>query len=422
MAEANCENLIVITVENLHTGLLGCYGNSTVDTEHLDMLAAEGLVFDNYYAGVPTCEAVRGAIFGLTLSALSEQVSAWAALSQQLVWIGPQRFLERDQSLLDRIFKQAVAIEEPARPDHIVAAAAEWLSEYHRQGPFLLWLEVPGLEPPREVPDEWRELYEKELGGAEADEESTVTTFQQMEAQGLAGQPIEEEELEGYRILWGALVDRPEMLVYAAGVTWVDDAIGSLLSALRDSVLWPKTGVIVTSDHGERILTADDAQGDDYDPGPLHEEILHLPLIVRLPGMHQRVGRSRALLTPEDLGTGIIDLLAAGSGNEEPSRLRAILEARAEPTREAILCRAPDGTIWGLRTREWFFLTRLNPEAPPEFRDELDKEEQVLQASRLYAKPEDRWERNSLHRAEPAVCIELFDRLIELLQQHRPYA
>ncbi len=418
MAEACCENLVVIAIENLHVGLLGCYGNSTVDTEHLDMLAAEGVVLDNYYATTPTCQAVRAAIFGKD-SSVSQAASApvpWTTLPHQVTWIGPQRFLDRDQPLLDRAFKHAVAVEEPAGPEDVVGAAADWLSEHHRKGPFLLWLEVPGLEPPRAVPEEWRELYERELGAVETEVQATVTTFQQLEARGIAGQPMEEEELESYRILWGALVGRPDVLNYAAAVTWVDDAIGSLLSALRDSVLWPRTGVIVTSDHGERLLTTDEQTDSTFDPGPLHEEVLHLPLLIRMPNMDDRIGRSRALLSPADLGDAIPDFLGLRNGEAEPTRLRAIVQASAEPSRERLICRWPDGRLWGLRQRDWFLLTRLDPTAPPEFRDDLDKEEQILEASRLYAKPEDRWERNSLHRAEPALCVELFDQLVAAVQ------
>src|SRR3954451_3060212 len=42
-------NVIVIACNSLHLGFLGPYGNSWIETPHLDRLAAEGVVFDHHY-------------------------------------------------------------------------------------------------------------------------------------------------------------------------------------------------------------------------------------------------------------------------------------------------------------------------------------------------------------------------------------
>ena len=42
-------NVIVIACNGLHLGFLGAYGNSWIETPHLDRLAAEGVVFDHHY-------------------------------------------------------------------------------------------------------------------------------------------------------------------------------------------------------------------------------------------------------------------------------------------------------------------------------------------------------------------------------------
>ena len=39
-------NAINLTVDRLHAGYLGCYGNSWIETPHFDRLAADGFVFD----------------------------------------------------------------------------------------------------------------------------------------------------------------------------------------------------------------------------------------------------------------------------------------------------------------------------------------------------------------------------------------
>ena len=42
-------NVIVVVCNSLHLGFLGAYGNSWIETPHLDRLAAEGVVFDQHF-------------------------------------------------------------------------------------------------------------------------------------------------------------------------------------------------------------------------------------------------------------------------------------------------------------------------------------------------------------------------------------
>src|SRR4051812_49977880 len=42
-------NVIVVVCNSLHLGFLGPYGNSWIETPHLDRLAAEGVVFDYHF-------------------------------------------------------------------------------------------------------------------------------------------------------------------------------------------------------------------------------------------------------------------------------------------------------------------------------------------------------------------------------------
>ena len=51
-------NVVFIFVDDLRPEL-GCYGNTIVNTPHLDKLASQALVFKNHYVQVPTCGASR---------------------------------------------------------------------------------------------------------------------------------------------------------------------------------------------------------------------------------------------------------------------------------------------------------------------------------------------------------------------------
>jgi arylsulfatase A-like enzyme len=69
--------------------------------------------------------------------------------------------------------------------------------------------------------------------------------------------------------------------LYDGGIAYTDENIGKVLQALQDLRLSEKTLVIVLSDHGEAFLE----HGKILHGNSLYEEALHVPLIMRLPGV-----------------------------------------------------------------------------------------------------------------------------------------
>lgn len=55
-------NFLLIFVDNLGYGDLGCYGNQTVKTPHIDRLATQGVRCTDFYIAAPSCSPSRGAI------------------------------------------------------------------------------------------------------------------------------------------------------------------------------------------------------------------------------------------------------------------------------------------------------------------------------------------------------------------------
>ena len=68
--------------------------------------------------------------------------------------------------------------------------------------------------------------------------------------------------------------------LYDGNLMMADDAVGRVIEALKAAGRWPRTLVVVTSDHGEAFME----HGVWGHNTTLHEEMLHVPLIVRLPG------------------------------------------------------------------------------------------------------------------------------------------
>lgn len=61
-AAADRPNLIWIMADDLGYGELGCYGQKTIKTPHLDRMAEEGLRFTQFYAGATVCAPSRSVL------------------------------------------------------------------------------------------------------------------------------------------------------------------------------------------------------------------------------------------------------------------------------------------------------------------------------------------------------------------------
>jgi arylsulfatase A-like enzyme len=72
--------------------------------------------------------------------------------------------------------------------------------------------------------------------------------------------------------------------LYDAGIRWVDAQIARLVEALRQFNLWEKCVFAFTADHGEQFLE----HGLRYHAPALVEELIHVPLVVRVPEARKR--------------------------------------------------------------------------------------------------------------------------------------
>ena len=55
-------NVLVVYLDDLGYGDLGCYGSPTIRTPHLDQLARQGTLFTQGYSGAPVCTPSRAAL------------------------------------------------------------------------------------------------------------------------------------------------------------------------------------------------------------------------------------------------------------------------------------------------------------------------------------------------------------------------
>jgi arylsulfatase A-like enzyme len=329
--------ILVIEAAALHLGFVGCYGNDWVATPNLDRLAAESVVFDQHLADAPEPFSAaawwqRGAITGMYQFPGSAELPAAADGAIRYVTIpGLSDFVAR---VLD-----AVAADAP-----------------------VVWIDGPSLAPPWRLPEDLLAVY------AEDDEPDVAALADP--AVGLGELPL--EELTRLQI------------AYAAVVTFFDAQLGHIIDCLRAQGELDGLLLCLTASCGLPL-------GEHGMTGThrawMHNECVHLPLIVRLPTAQHAGTRIAVLTQPIDLAPTFAEFLGVPPREIHGRSLGPLLRGGAESVRPyaASGLRIGDSEEWLLRTPERALLLPIQvPVGDP------------LRALQLYVKPDDRWEVNDL--------------------------
>ncbi len=330
-------NVIVVVSDTFRRDNLTCYANTKVNTDNLDRLAADSLVFDRAYtASFPTIPNRTDCFTGkftfpfYTWSPLRRDetilsdVLTRAGYVTQLICDTPH--LINTGSFFSRGFRgwnfirgqegdllrtganldvklpcPREKLRAKGRPllqhmrnnyyrrteeDYIAAqsakAAMQWLDENHKADNWFLWLDMFDPHEPWDPPEDLLALYLEDLSGVR------IPHPEYMELSAFTP-----EEMKYIRA------------AYLAEVTLVDRWIGKLLDKITQMGLWDNTTLIFTTDHGY-YFGEHGVVGKRSEWG-LYEEITHLPLIIRSP-VAPAPRRVEAIVQPPDLMPTILDL------------------------------------------------------------------------------------------------------------------
>lgn len=125
--------------------------------------------------------------------------------------------------------------------------------------------------------------------------------------------------------------------LYRGQVRYADHELGHLFDGLRDRGLWQQTMVVVTADHGEEFFEHGHVIHHLAEPAP--EELIRIPLVVKLPGELPRHRRVADLVRLVDIAPTTLDYLGvdASDFDFDGRTLRPLLEGRTDPPRNAFL-------------------------------------------------------------------------------------
>lgn len=193
------------------------------------------------------------------LASVSHKVPGLGAAYDELYFQYCQRWADRPTQSLDRLRRFPAA-------DVIVERAQKWLGSVGER-PFFLWLHF--MDP--HAPYYPKEAALKMLG----DERLTAVRAAYLN-ESWNRFDVGSKRLRHYRDEIVALYD--------AGICWVDAQLGKLAETLRGLKLWENCILALTADHGEEFLDHDGR----YHAPSLAEELIHVPLLLRVPGAAQR--------------------------------------------------------------------------------------------------------------------------------------
>jgi arylsulfatase A-like enzyme len=251
-------NIVLIVADTFRRDHLGCYGNSSIQTPHLDNLAAKAVVFDRCYAAsFPTVPARTDLLTGkfsfthlgwgplpaneVTLPQLLVAEGGYTTIGivdtpfyirngyghdrgfDDFIWIRGQRpGLERRSVTQDWRYE-----EEHFAPTSI-RAAEKWIENHYKEK-FFLMIDTWDPHEPWDPPGYYVEKYCDNYDGRP----SPWPCYWYWKEAGL-----HDDDLKRCHIH------------YCGEITMVDRWIGRLLERLESLDLMDKTVVIFTSDHG----------------------------------------------------------------------------------------------------------------------------------------------------------------------------
>ena len=83
----NRPNILLLMSDNQYADHLGCYGDRSIKTTHIDKLAKEGVIFKNAYCSAPSCSPARASMLtGKDIWNLGEAANLWSSFPKVKVY------------------------------------------------------------------------------------------------------------------------------------------------------------------------------------------------------------------------------------------------------------------------------------------------------------------------------------------------
>lgn len=225
-----------------------------------------------------------------------------------------------------------------ARADTISDNAIEWLNqERTADDPFFLWLHYMDVHYPFHPPETAME----ELSFTPLSKRRIVDLNGRMQER---PEELTEEDVEDL------------LKLYDAEIRYTDRQIGRVLDTLEKQGILDDTIVVITADHGEAF-----GEHDRFGHHPYpYDELVRVPLAIAGPGVESTTVDQQVSLI--DLPPTVLDLVGAETPDAMEGRSFAPALSGERIDDRTAMTISDNGDVFGCRTTEWKYITRVNDE------------------------------------------------------------
>ncbi len=358
-------NIVMINTDQQRRDSVGAYGSPICKTPSTDQFAAEGMRFDNAFTPTGLCSPVRCSLLtgvyshahkvltNVSLHPVREEldpgedllanalkasgyrlgyVGKWHVSKQEPPVFGYDRYVSlgdfvdfrRDKSLpLPEEFfdyTKQVCARDPADPEYSRPAfladnAIRIIEDLQGDAPFFVRLEFHGPHFPNVVPEPYFSMYPP----------TDIPPWPNA-SDNLEGKPsvqrIKQRHWRTENLPWSEW--QKLIAAYWGEISLIDAQIGRVCDALDRMGLADNTLVVCTTDHGDTI-GAHGICNKDY---TMYEEIYHVPMVLRWPGVIAAQSSTQAYTHHFlDLFATFVEL--SGAPLPEPCHGRSLLDVMA---------------------------------------------------------------------------------------------
>ncbi|MBI4879590.1 MAG: sulfatase [Planctomycetes bacterium] len=396
-------NVVLVSIDTLRADRLGAYGHDRPTSPFIDSLAERSVLFEQAFSQSPkTAPSHMSLLTGLYPEAhgvenygesgnarLSASVPTLASVFREHGYRTAAHTAGgnvRGELGFDQGF---LVYEDRGTEEAIFARARAAIAEY-ADAPFFLFVHTYAVHDPYLPPERYREQFVSPSyrGGVKSTERDLfragAKSFADLHRE--FWENVDRDSAEDLQHLKN---------LYDASIRWADDLVAGLWQEIEARSLGERTLFILTSDHGEEFLEHDRFQHDS-----LYQEVLHVPLIFRLPpGSGIAPRRIREVVSQIDFMPTVLDLAGIAPPPLIQGRSLAPLMRGEAPADSLVWSQWPQSQQHALRLERWKYIQRTATQPAQE---------------ELYDLQDDPGETQDLATAEPAVRERVLKRVAKL--------
>jgi len=341
-------NIVMIMVDDLGYGDLSSYGATDLKTPNIDNLVTAGIRFDNFYANCPVCSPTRSSLLsgrypdmaGVPGVIRTHITNSWGYLAPHAVLL--PKLLKPAGYHTAIVGKWHLGLESPNTPiergfDHFHGFLGDMMDDYYnhrRHGNNYMRLNETEIDPQGHATDlftQWSVDYINQRAKSDG-------PFFLYLAYNAPHTPIQPpaEWLERVKSRERNIDDKRANLV--ALIEHMDDGIGKVLAAVKDSGVSGNTLVIFTSDNGGQLSVGANNGPLRAGKQDMYEGGIRVPMCAVWPGRIEPGSRSERVALTMDLYPTICEAAGANINHNIDGRsILPTLLGESQPAEERFL-------------------------------------------------------------------------------------